>query len=271
MKKAIVVIPVFKSIPDESELISYKQCLKILGKYPIMLIVPKGLDTSYYERLHDELVIEEFDSTFFQSTRTYNQLLLSKAFYRRFESYTYMLIHQLDAYVFRDELKQWCDKGYDYIGAPVHKFRLDKFTEPIPIATLNGGFSLRKIQSALRVLSSFRFIYTFSDIWRANVKEYGKIVGSLKALKYYFLGNNTYKTFNKYDRNEDLFWAVIAPHKISWFKVAPVNESLYFGFDNKPEKSFEMANGHLPFGCHSFEKHRYFWKDHISFSSHEEN
>ena len=29
-----------------------------------------------------------------------------------------MLIYQLDAYVFKDELLNWANKGYDYIGAP---------------------------------------------------------------------------------------------------------------------------------------------------------
>lgn len=262
-QQVIIIIPVFKSTPDESELISYEQCLKILGRYPIALVVPKGLDTRYYKDLHDELKIEEFDRTFFRSTGTYNHLLLSSEFYRRFKTYNYMLIHQLDAYVFRDELMQWCDKDYDYIGAPVHNFRLDKFTEPIPIATLNGGFSLRKIKSALRVLSSFRFIYSFSDIWRANIKEYGKIVGSLKASKYYLLGNNTLENLNKYDRNEDYFWAIISPHKFSWYKVASVEESLYFAFDNEPEQSFKLTNEQIPFACHAFEKHPYFWNKYI--------
>lgn len=263
MKEVVVAIPVFKSTPNESELISYKQCLKILGSYPIVLIVPKGLDISFYKELNEDLVVEEFDAAFFQSTRTYNHLLLSKAFYRRFESYTYMLVYQLDAYVFRDELIQWCDKGYDYIGAPVHNFRLDKFTEPIPLATLNGGFSLRKIRSCLRVLSSFRFIYTFSNIWKTNTNEDGKFIGTMKALKYYFLGNNTLESLNKYDRNEDYFWAIISPDKFSWYKVAPVEESLYFAFDNEPGQSFKMTNEQIPFGCHAFEKHPYFWNKYI--------
>ena len=29
-----------------------------------------------------------------------------------------MLIYQLDAFVFQDDLAYWCQQNYDYIGAP---------------------------------------------------------------------------------------------------------------------------------------------------------
>lgn len=106
--------------------------------------------------------------------------MLSVNFYRSFKEYEFMLIYQLDSYVFRDELLDWCEKDYDYIGAPVHNFILDNFSQRIDIATLNGGFSLRKINSALRVLSSFRFIYSFKDLLKANIASNGRIIGFLK-------------------------------------------------------------------------------------------
>ena len=28
-----------------------------------------------------------------------------------------MLIYQLDCYLFEDKIDEWCNKGYDYIGA----------------------------------------------------------------------------------------------------------------------------------------------------------
>jgi hypothetical protein len=40
----------------------------------------------------------------------------SKQFYERFVAYDYMLIYQLDAYVFKDELDDWSAKGYDLLA-----------------------------------------------------------------------------------------------------------------------------------------------------------
>jgi hypothetical protein len=36
---------------------------------------------------------------------------LSASFYERFLDTKYILIYQLDAFVFKDELQEWCDKG----------------------------------------------------------------------------------------------------------------------------------------------------------------
>lgn len=264
MKKVVVIIPVYKAIPSEIELLSFDQCIRILGEHPISLVAPKNLDLSFYINRFSEIIIQTFEPEYFKSTLTYNKLLLSIDFYRRFEYYKFMLIYQLDAYVFRDELVEWCDKEYDYIGAPVHDFTLDNFTGKVSLATLNGGFSLRKINSAIRVLSSFRLIYSFKDIFRANVKSYGIGLGFLKAIKFYFTGNNTLDKLNKYDRNEDYFWALICPKLFNWYIVSPVEISLDFSFDNYPEKSYSMADEKLPFGCHAIDKNFTFWQRFIS-------
>lgn len=44
--------------------------------------------------------------------------MLSAEFYERFLAWDYILLCQTDAFVFRDELADWCARGYDYIGAP---------------------------------------------------------------------------------------------------------------------------------------------------------
>ena len=259
MKKVAIIIPIYKSEPDSLEKLSLDQCQKILGHYPVYIVAPEGLDISFYVQHFPSIKVEFFDASFFISTVSYNRLMLSPNFYSMWSDYEFILIYQLDAYVFRDELKLWCEKDFDYIGAPVHDFKLDNFTPEIEIATLNGGFSLRKISSFLQILHSFHFIYSFKDLLKANTHQ-NLFLGPLKALKYFLTGNNTYFRFNKYDRNEDYFWAFIAPQKNKSFKVAPINESLQFGFDNKPDKSFELANKTLPFGCHAIDKNIEFWK-----------
>ena len=117
----IIVIPVYKDVLDTNEYKSLSQCLKILYKHPICLIGPEDLNYSVYNEVFSKygvkFDIETFDSNYFKSVAGYNKLMLSRFFYERFSSYKYMLIYQLDAYVFKDELDYWCDKDYDYIGA----------------------------------------------------------------------------------------------------------------------------------------------------------
>ena len=89
---------------------------------PIALVAPEGLDLTAYlppERQEARPIhVVRFDPGFFRSTDTYSRLLLSAGFYQAFASYEFILIHQLDVFVFRDELADWCARGYDYVGAP---------------------------------------------------------------------------------------------------------------------------------------------------------
>ena len=62
--------------------------------------------------------METFDPAYFTSIQGYNRLLLSTEFYQRFLGSAYLLICQLDVFVFRDELAGWVARGYDYVGAP---------------------------------------------------------------------------------------------------------------------------------------------------------
>jgi len=65
-----VVIPIYKEIPNELEIISLKQCCKVLGHYPNRLIAPFKLNTEYYEKICcniKDLVVERFDDAFFEN------------------------------------------------------------------------------------------------------------------------------------------------------------------------------------------------------------
>lgn len=264
MKLVSVVIPVYKEIIDFQEILSFKQCLKILGDYDIILVAPKSLNLISYTSICNFEKVLRFDDQYFKSVNGYNKLMLSKSFYHSFTSYEYILIYQLDAYVFRDELKYWCGLGYDYIGAPVFNVKLNSFGQPIDVCTLNGGFSLRKISSHTRILTSFKKIYPWRFIFENNINETGFIIGFLKSIYNYFFCNNTFFRLNKFDRNEDLFWAIIIPKIDENFKVPDVKLSCFFSFDNNPDESIKMTKGDLPFGCHAFTKYLGFWENYIS-------
>src|SRR5690606_20423643 len=78
------------------------------------------LDTSFLEsyELKFEYNIFRFDNAFFSSIDGYNQLMLTPDFYKTFLDFEFILICQTDAYVFKNDLDFWLDKGFDYIGAP---------------------------------------------------------------------------------------------------------------------------------------------------------
>ena len=120
--KAIIVIPAYKSNISEIESVSLRRCLLVLKNYDICFVSPYGLNMDVYRSILSDYQIcfnvMSFPSHFFDSVKSYNKLMLTHDFYLRFCEYEYMLIYQLDAYVFDDQLAYWCNKGYDYIGAP---------------------------------------------------------------------------------------------------------------------------------------------------------
>lgn len=252
----VVVIPIYKSILSSDEIISLDQCFKILGQHEICFVAPLGLDVSEYQsRLNQEMNVEFFDPNYFTNIRGYNQLMLSLEFYTRFKSYEYMLIYQLDCFVFRDELDYWCKQGYDYIGAPwlensyyrkskykklkflIYRFiktRFNKYGDKdiLVYNVGNGGFSLRKISKCIKVLNNT----------------------PTKVLNKFRESNDP-----KLIYNEDVFWSfeakkILKPNYIVASK---------FALDLGADIGIRLNKGMLPFGCHAWHKKYQYWKNYI--------
>jgi len=223
------------------------QCIKILGHYDIVFLSPEYLSLIDIQGKYSIKKIERFNKEFFLSTKTYNKLMLSGEFYARFSKYKYILIHQLDAFVFEDNLLGWCALNQDYIGAPwfgetwpseVMKNTPKPLWAKFPLFQWlcfkksnlvgNGGLSLRKVSSALRVL------------------------GILK------------KFVSTWGMNEDVFWSVYVPNVLPFFKVPDVATAARFSLELYPRFGFEMNGNVLPFGCHAWDKwDPEFWHAHI--------
>lgn len=240
MKKCTVVIPIYKKSPNDLEKISFFQCCKILKKYDFAIVCPMNLNLDEYVRIMDSFkvnyTIEYFDSSFFENVASYNLLMLDVDFYKRFDGYEFMLIYQLDAYVFDDQLEYWCNMGYDYIGAPwFENYGLADNNSSLIKYSGNGGFSLRNINSFLKVLNTG-----------------GK-------------SGNFVKKFIETASNEDGFFSFHAKEIVSEFSVAPADVAMYFSFECLPERLYEMTHGKLPFGCHAWEKYDLkFWSSFIN-------
>ena len=158
----------------------------------------------------------------------------------------------MDAYAFRDELADWCARGYDYIGAPwlpndtpyertlgdavrwvrrtIHPAGT---TQKITHAQThyhvgNGGFSLRRVAKMKAVVEEFRGLIDSMDPKERRAKE-------------------------------DVFFSTYIQRQAG-ISVPDWREGLQFAFENSPAMALRLAKGHLPFGCHYWSKGNV-WKD----------
>lgn len=250
-----IVVPIYKSEINSFEYSSLMQCEKVLYKYPKAIVCPISILPEIKRKFpHWEVI--HFDDTFFRGIEGYNSLMLNKIFYKAFSDFKYILIYQLDAWVFRDELISWCEKDFDYIGSPwllkpkyykllpklflkvkaiVYKIQGKPFRKLIVGDKIgNGGFSLRKVSSFLKSIDTNR----------------DKINIFLERSKKY------------HEFNEDVYWATQNPD----FKYPQINEGLLFAIDQYPDLCYELNGKKLPFGCHGWSKPNKieFWKQFIT-------
>ena len=235
MEKVAVVIPIYQTQLNPEEIISLEQCLRVLGEYPIRFVGPQSLNIEFLKTWIKEIEIIRFEDKYFKSPKTYNKLLTSPFFYEAFPNFEYILIHQLDAYVFEDQLLEWCAKGFDYIGAPkLRKHHLSNTFSCQPVL-LNGGLSLRKVRPILRYIKIY---HLFFREWLAN---------------------------------EDAMFS-FAQRRVYPFrfllKLPTWQEALNFAIEQNPETSMRIL-GRLPFGCHAWERYNpKFWEKYISIKNH---
>lgn len=255
-----VVIPIYKITPSADEIKSLTQCFKILNKYPIRFVCPQQLDVKVYKEIassHNNYDFIFFDEKYFKGVEGYNRLLLEASFYRKFNDSEFMLIYQLDAWVFSDQLSYWCSKKYDYIGSPwidrVENNQLFFYPKGG-----NGGFSLRNVEAHVRVLSTFKIIQSPAQVWHYHQKFHTTVhlIIRLPLIALRMLGwqNNSFFEIKNTTYNEDVFWSKTAPAFNADFQVAPVNEELKFSTEMHPSAIYEMNDKKLPFGCHAWMK-----------------
>ena len=254
MSKVAIVIPVYKNEMSPYEAISLQQCFAVLGNYPIVFICPKNMEMgSFHLDYRRKAQFLFFDNDNFESTTTYNRMMLSVWFYSHFINYSYILIYQLDCFVFKDELLFWVEKGYSYIGAPwfVDNSSDDAVNEFFGVG--NGGFSLRNIKDSIRVLKSNRKIKSLKEHIQINRKSKKTFV-LLRSIKHYLLSYSFKTIRNNTLINEDKMFS-LAGNRFYYFKIPDAKTALAFAFEKQPEKLLEMNNNKLPFGCHAWWKY----------------
>jgi hypothetical protein len=255
-KQVAVIIPLYKDSLNNYEKIALAQCKKILGTQQIVIVKPFALKlpTDIFDNI--TYTVEEFDDVYFNNIQGYNQLMLSALFYERFLAYEYMLIYQLDCFVFKDDLAYWCNQNWDYIGAPwirktyhknklelvlakiknyiVNKFSKIDSTKPNQLQLINkvgnGGFSLRRVSAFHKICLSMGH----------------KI--------------NLYLNQNSSLYNEDVFWSIEVNRDKNLLNIPNVSTAINFAFEVPPFKSAQFTEKNTPFGCHDWDHYLDFWK-----------
>jgi len=254
-KKVVVVIPFYKSDLTAYECIALQQCFAVLSQHKVVAIKPDGLVLPPEAAAHSFLSVVNFDDDYFKNVQSYNRLMLSADFYKEFLSFEYILIYQLDAFVFKDELIYWCSQDFDYIGAPwireipysffksikrniqyyIHtRYNIQKNGLPSPkqfeYKTGNGGFSLR------RTRKFYELCIKFND----KIKHYN---GQEHHLY-----------------NEDVFWSIEVNRKRKYLRIPGYKKALKFSVEFHPQRAFIINKRQLPFGCHAWDLTLNYWR-----------
>lgn len=265
MTNVVVIIPVHKEKLSSDEILSLKQCGRTLNKYDIRIIHSSSLNTIEYKKVIQNVGFVEIEPKWFSSIKAYNELKKSKSFYSLFRDYEYLLTYELDTWVFRDELTEWCNKGYDFIGAPLFEDVKGHSNTDFK-AGRNSGFSLRKISTCLRILNRLDTIIRFRKFW------YHSKIQSIIPFENPFFEKTFGIKFTNYFKglwgglhyNEDAFWARYVPATFPQYKLASIDECIKFSFERRPSFLFSLNDEKLPFGCHAWMKHEpEFWKKYI--------
>lgn len=272
MKQVAVVIPHHQATLTDDELISVRHLKRHLSNYDQFLLFPDNLDAP--KELSDTQT-KAVSSKHFLSVLDYCLFITSLPFYDLFDDYKFILIYQLDALVFSDRLMEWCNKDYDYIGAPWYfeeDFKKESRSKYFGLVG-NSGLCLRNISSCRKVLQNYN---RPQKLIRRETKSFLKILKLISNNYFdaisnkYFLKNTSLNYLKKQKSLldprgiEDYFWAVESHKYTDRFKIPSAEIAVDFSFETSPRYCFEKNNGKLPFGCHAWTKYdRAFWEPHL--------
>jgi len=232
---------------------------------------PQSMDWNDYINFFNQHDIQfqliYFPKKYFTDLTSYSSLLKSISFYSKFKDYDFILIFQPDCYVFRDEVELWCNKGYDYIGAPWFEGYMPPKSNKI-IGIGNGGFSFRKVQSSLRILKRFNCLKVLRNFWfksrlQSMIRFASIILFFKQSLKIEDVESLQWALV-EYTMLEDLFWSRNISSAFSDYKVGSISDAIKFSFEVNPSYLYNLNENKLPFGCHAWNSHEpQFWKQFI--------
>ena len=251
-----IVVPIYKLPLSSDDKICLNQLFKVMIGYDIFAIYPESLDMTEVCREYPLMIKHQMENFHFSSLISYYNLVLSSRFYDAFSSYKYILINQLDTYIFSDELCKWTNFGFDYVGAPfvpdkdkywsclrrlwcklnfaLHRYRGTDPHHSQWYQVGNGGLCLRKVSKFQEITQKYR---QQIEIDLSDEKDF---YPEDLWLSFELKGNDKLK-------------------KPDW------KTALQFSIECSPQKCIDMIGGKLPFGTHAWtlDRHRPFWQNFI--------
>lgn len=268
-KKVAIVVPLsFPADLSDDEKISLRQLRHYFGGYDKFMIAPEGVELDY-----PDFEIKPFPRRFFGSAAAHCRMLTMPSFYEAFSDYEFIFFHHLDSLAFSDQLPYWCGTDVDFIGPPWVK------CSDSPLVTKprvgNGGFTLIRVEKALRVLSNRHrtksgaywrdlFAWNATPAWIAALEKVRNVFPvSIIARKLLDEWDATENPAAR-RRQNDMFWSDHAVEFLPDFNVATLEQGLEFAFEVSPRTCLEMNGGKMPFGCHAWARYdREFWLPHL--------
>ena len=236
-----------------------------LEGYKLEVILPEICSPTWYETFFAEHSINGtvrlVRAEYFGSPAAVNKMGTDPAFYQIYKEFDYVLICHLDAWIFRDRLAYWIDKGYDFIGAPLFLPENDKvhFLQRMAPFGGNGGLSLRRVASCIRILETFQPGrspgHIAQAVWfLARNRQWRLIRVLFRLLRE--LSEDWRRTCEKYNIYEDVFFTIIAPLCGNRTSMPSSRAAMMFACEvNYPLFQKEVLGLEPPVGIHGYDKY----------------
>jgi glycosyltransferase involved in cell wall biosynthesis len=178
-----------------------------------------------------------------------------------YADYDYMLICHLDAWIFKDDLRAWMAKGYDFVGAPLFLPDLGRgrFLKRMAPFGGNGGLSLRRISTCIRVLETFKPrpnpLRIAQALWFLAINRRFDLAAILtRALREVL--RDWRGTCSKYNIYEDVFFTIVAKLLGARIRIPRSWEARLFSCEvNYKLLQTESLGLSSPLGIHGYDKY----------------
>lgn len=239
-KVGVVIISHRESL-SENEILSLRQCMNIFRSRPIYICCSTHFDTRVYTDVAAEFDTDcriiRMDPVFFHVDQTRQLLMRTPQFYNYFTDFEYVLTYQLDCWVFRDDLDNFCESGYDYLCAPLVEECKDISTQNFILPEIIiSGLMMTKVSAMIKCI----YMQLRDDLMHNYKSILSKpYISDKKSMGSYLTSIN------------------------SEFKTAPEDICMEFAFGAKPRQFYEKIKK-LPCCCKGYVYHdKEFWSKFI--------
>jgi len=197
MKELVsILIPILNADLTIHEEKVLRHSLKALSRYPVILFTYEGADLSAFESVEERVEVLTFKSKYFESRQALSNLLLMEDFYARFTWSDFVLIHELNSWIVKDEIHYWCKQGYDYLHANPVK---NPGSENSIVNDFSRIWGLDDVEKQAMAKT-----FDHDGLKLCNVERMIKTLSARKKEAHYYRQND------KFENKDSLFWEVEA-------------------------------------------------------------